>query len=168
MSRLFDFNLAGVEVVSESPAVTGSTKAVTKDDEVHFRPGAYQPGTPDGDLLIAHELAHVVQQRGGRGQRTGTRKELEREADRAAALVAHGRAAPILLRAEPTAAYAFDEGEAHDSSLDDAVADKEDAAARPPMTRRRTTRLPAHRSINLIHLRTTTLTTPIPGWMTMR
>jgi len=129
MSRLFDFNLAGVEVVPESPAVTGSTKAVTKDDEVHFRSGAYQPGTPDGDWLIAHELAHVVQQRGGRGERPGTRKALEREADRAATLVAHGQAAPILLRAERAVAYAFDEGEKHDSGLDDATADKEDVRA---------------------------------------
>jgi hypothetical protein len=62
MGHLLDFDLTGVEVVPESAAVTGTTKAVTKDDQVHFRPGAYQPGTADGDWLIAHELAHVVQQ----------------------------------------------------------------------------------------------------------
>ncbi|HEX7838874.1 MAG TPA: DUF4157 domain-containing protein, partial [Kofleriaceae bacterium] len=127
MSRLFGVDLTNVEVVPESPVVTGSTKAVTKGDEVHFRPGAYQPGTPEGDRLIAHELAHVVQQRGGHGERTGTRRELEREADRAAALAVRGRAAPIQLRAERAAAYAFDEGEAHDNGLDET--DQEDGSA---------------------------------------
>ena len=29
-----------------------------------FGEGEYNPGTPDGDALLAHELAHVVQQRG--------------------------------------------------------------------------------------------------------
>ncbi|HEX7841730.1 MAG TPA: DUF4157 domain-containing protein [Kofleriaceae bacterium] len=118
MSRLFGVDLTNVEVIPESPAVTGSAKAVTKEDAVHFRPGAYQPGTPEGDRLIAHELAHVVQRRGGRSERTGTRRELEREADRAAALAVGGRAAPIQLRADRATAYAFDEGEAHDGALD--------------------------------------------------
>ncbi len=31
---------------------------------IAFAPGEYQPGTPSGDRLIAHELAHVIQQRG--------------------------------------------------------------------------------------------------------
>jgi len=128
MGRLFDADLTDVKVVPESPEVTGATKAVTKDDQVHFRPGTYQPGTSEGDWLIAHELAHVVQQRGGHGERTGPRKEIEREADRAASLAVRDRAAPIQLRAERAAAYAFDDSEAHDSSLDD-TADKEDGNA---------------------------------------
>jgi hypothetical protein len=122
MSRLFGVDLTRVAVVPASPAATGATKAVTKDGEVHFRAGAYQPGTPDGDWLIAHELAHVVQQRGGRGERAGTTKQLEREADRAATLAARGHAAPIALRAQRSAAYAFNEGEAHDTDGDE-VAD---------------------------------------------
>jgi hypothetical protein len=126
MSRLFAFDVRRVAVVPESPAVTGSTKAVTKGDEVHFRPGAYQPGTPAGDRLIAHELAHVVQQQGGRGERTGTRTELEREADRAAHLVARGDTASIQLRADRTAAYAFDEGDAHEPDVEEAQLDKKD------------------------------------------
>jgi hypothetical protein len=31
---------------------------------VYFSKGSYNPGSADGDRLIAHELAHVVQQRG--------------------------------------------------------------------------------------------------------
>jgi hypothetical protein len=32
--------------------------------DVYFAKGEYSPGSADGDKLIAHELAHVVQQRG--------------------------------------------------------------------------------------------------------
>lgn len=32
--------------------------------DVHFASGAYQPGSPEGDRLIAHEVAHTVQQTG--------------------------------------------------------------------------------------------------------
>ncbi|HEU4728197.1 MAG TPA: DUF4157 domain-containing protein, partial [Kofleriaceae bacterium] len=119
MSRLFGVDLTGTRVVPASPVATGATKAVTKDGEVHFRAGAYRPGTPDGDWLIAHELAHVVQQRGGRAERAGTPREIEREADRAATFVARGWFAPIALRAQPSAAYAFHEGEAHDEVGDE-------------------------------------------------
>lgn len=36
--------------------------AVTAGREIYFREGAYQPGTRGGRQLLAHELAHVVQQ----------------------------------------------------------------------------------------------------------
>lgn len=36
--------------------------AFTIGEHIAFAPGAYQPGTVHGDALIAHELAHVVQQ----------------------------------------------------------------------------------------------------------
>jgi hypothetical protein len=39
--------------------------AVTVGTDVAFAPGQYAPGTPIGDALLAHELAHVVQQQGG-------------------------------------------------------------------------------------------------------
>lgn len=39
--------------------------AFTVGRDIVFGPGEYQPGTPIGDALIAHELAHVAQQRGG-------------------------------------------------------------------------------------------------------
>jgi hypothetical protein len=32
-------------------------------EDLTFAPGRYAPGTPQGDALLAHELAHVVQQR---------------------------------------------------------------------------------------------------------
>lgn len=38
------------------------SRAFTLGRHVAFGPGEYQPGTPAGDALLAHELAHVVQQ----------------------------------------------------------------------------------------------------------
>jgi Domain of unknown function (DUF4157) len=41
-----------------------SAKAFATGTDVYFAKGEYNPGSADGDRLIAHELAHVVQQRG--------------------------------------------------------------------------------------------------------
>ena len=41
-----------------------SAKAFATGTDVYFAKGEYSPGSTDGDRLIAHELAHVVQQRG--------------------------------------------------------------------------------------------------------
>jgi hypothetical protein len=41
-----------------------SARAFATGTDVYFAKGEYSPGSPDGDRLIAHELAHVVQQRG--------------------------------------------------------------------------------------------------------
>jgi hypothetical protein len=40
-----------------------NTRAFTIGSDVAFGAGEYRPGTPVGDALIAHELAHVIQQR---------------------------------------------------------------------------------------------------------
>src|SRR5262249_4390352 len=41
-----------------------NARAFTIGSDVAFGAGEYQPGTLIGDALIAHELAHVVQQQG--------------------------------------------------------------------------------------------------------
>jgi Domain of unknown function (DUF4157) len=41
-----------------------SARAFATGTDVYFAKGEYNPGSTDGDRLIAHELAHVVQQRG--------------------------------------------------------------------------------------------------------
>jgi hypothetical protein len=41
-----------------------SARAFATGTDVYFAQGEYAPGSSDGDRLIAHELAHVVQQRG--------------------------------------------------------------------------------------------------------
>jgi hypothetical protein len=63
-------------------------QAFTLGPHVAFAPGAYAPGTPVGDGLLAHELSHVVQQRGQTGG--GQRGAAEHEADRVAVETALG------------------------------------------------------------------------------
>ncbi|HYO49524.1 MAG TPA: DUF4157 domain-containing protein, partial [Chloroflexia bacterium] len=70
-----------------------NARAFTVGQDIAFGAGEYQPGTPVGDALIAHELAHVVQQ----GQRstaeggpvlgkieTEPQNDLEEDADKVA------------------------------------------------------------------------------------
>ncbi|TXD86234.1 DNA polymerase III subunit gamma/tau [Mitsuaria sp. TWR114] len=58
------------------------------DQAIAFGSGEFQPGTPRGDALIAHELAHVAQQDGARapdaGRDMAETPGLEEEADRSA------------------------------------------------------------------------------------
>lgn len=64
--------------------------AFTIGGDVAFAAGTYRPGTPAGDALIAHELAHVVQQAGAGPESRSTQvsgaeyRALEDDADRAA------------------------------------------------------------------------------------
>jgi hypothetical protein len=66
MSAAFGHDFSGVRVHTDSRATALSSdlnaRAFTIGSEVAFASGEYQPGTPVGDALIAHELAHVVQQ----------------------------------------------------------------------------------------------------------
>lgn len=48
---------------ADAAARSMSAAAYTVGDDIAFAAGRYQPGTPAGRALVAHELAHVVQQR---------------------------------------------------------------------------------------------------------
>ena len=41
-----------------------SARAFATGSDVYFAAGEYRPGSSEGDRLLAHELSHVVQQRG--------------------------------------------------------------------------------------------------------
>jgi len=49
---------------SADAAASVGARAYAVGQDVHFGAGHYQPGTPGGDRLIAHELAHTIQQQG--------------------------------------------------------------------------------------------------------
>jgi ribosomal protein S18 acetylase RimI-like enzyme len=75
--------------------------AFTTGNDIYFASGRYQPHTLQGQQLLGHELAHVVQQRAGRvrnplgtGLAVVLDKALEAEADRVGQLAAIARAAP--------------------------------------------------------------------------
>lgn len=50
------------ESAGASFAAEQDARAVALSDHIAFADGEYRPGTPVGDALIAHELAHVAQQ----------------------------------------------------------------------------------------------------------
>jgi len=62
-----------------------SGRAFATGTDVYFAKGEYSPGSASGDKLIAHELAHVVQQRGASTSGPLTVSQpgdaIEREAD---------------------------------------------------------------------------------------
>jgi len=94
MSSAFGYDFSGVRVHTDATAgeLSGrlNARAFTIGRDVAFAAGEYQPGTLIGDALIAHELAHVVQQGAARGaapQSKGRETDastLEVDADQAA------------------------------------------------------------------------------------
>jgi hypothetical protein len=94
MEPIFQQDFSSVRLHTDATAATLAggldARAFTVGDHVAFGAGHYHPGTVVGDALIAHELAHVVQQRAGlsRGPAPaagGGDSALERDADSAAA-----------------------------------------------------------------------------------
>jgi hypothetical protein len=82
-------------------------RAFTIGQDIAFAPGQYRPGTIEGDAILAHELAHVAQQRqsGIEAVPRDQSPELERDADQAAAgtvLSIWAAATGAARRAKPT------------------------------------------------------------------
>jgi hypothetical protein len=61
-----------------------NAKAFTVGEHIAFGTGEYRPGTIVGDVLIAHELAHVTQQSGASTGIHANHGALEQDADRSA------------------------------------------------------------------------------------
>jgi hypothetical protein len=81
-----DFGDFRIHVGPQASAI--GAVAFTIGSQIFFAPGQYQPGSPNGQALLGHELAHVVQQRAGRvrnpfggGIAVVQDHALEREAD---------------------------------------------------------------------------------------
>ena len=90
-----DFSAVRVHTGSAADNVASklNAHALTAGTDILFRSGAYKPGTQYGDRLLAHELAHVVQQRDAVTQApidAGPSDPLERAADAAADNVMKG------------------------------------------------------------------------------
>jgi hypothetical protein len=78
--------LGSVRIRTDRSTVDAGTRAVTRGEHIAFAPDAYRPGTPHGDVLLAHELAHVIQQRGSPPGTSADEPEVEADANRAATL----------------------------------------------------------------------------------
>ena len=115
MSARFGHDFSQVRIHTdaraEGAAAAMGANAYTLGSDIVFGPGKYQPGSSDGDRLLAHELTHVVQQSqsgGGDWGRTSHRGDAsEREADSLAFQVMMGQS--VSVRAAPGAAVARDE-----------------------------------------------------------
>jgi hypothetical protein len=71
-------------------------RAFTAGRDIAFGSGEYAPGTEDGQRLLAHELAHVVQQsRGGPAPDPSGEPSLEADANRSAAAAMARRTAAV-------------------------------------------------------------------------
>ena len=66
MERVLGGEFSTVRVYEGSHVSKLGALAYAQGDAIHFAPGRYRPGTPDGDRMVAHELVHVAQQRAGR------------------------------------------------------------------------------------------------------
>jgi len=77
----FGHDFSGVRIHNDSVAAKSAQSinalAYTTGNNIVFNEGQYAPGSDSGNRLLAHELTHVVQQRGGKG--TLMRKEKEND-----------------------------------------------------------------------------------------
>jgi hypothetical protein len=68
MEQAFGHSFGDVRIHADAGAAQLSgdlqARAFTVGPHIAFGPGEYRPGTPVGDALLAHELAHVIQQEG--------------------------------------------------------------------------------------------------------
>ena len=69
MEPRFGTDFSDVKVHTDSSAVQMNqdiqAQAFTHGQDIYFNSGKYSPDTNEGKSLLAHELTHVVQQRGG-------------------------------------------------------------------------------------------------------
>lgn len=73
MEKSLGADFSNIKVMeSQLPTLNGS-RAFALGNEIHFAPGQFDPHSNAGRELIGHELAHVVQQRGGRDWNGGSR-----------------------------------------------------------------------------------------------
>lgn len=63
-------NLSDVRVFEDHRPTLAGAMAYAQGPNVFFAPGQYHPHSQEGFDLLSHELAHVVQQRGGLGGRS--------------------------------------------------------------------------------------------------
>jgi hypothetical protein len=91
-------DFSDVRIHEDGEAAAMGARAFTRGSDLHFASGRYQPETHEGQRLLGHELAHVIQQRQGRvapgNGCVNADPALEREADELGARAAAANDAP--------------------------------------------------------------------------
>jgi Domain of unknown function (DUF4157) len=115
MESAFAHDLDGVRIhtgrTAAKSADSMNAQAYTVGNDIVFGPDRYAPNEVEGRQLLAHELAHVIQQRkGGAGSlgtgRSASPDSFEADADRAATGVIAGQQAHIQATGTPPAIQA--------------------------------------------------------------
>ena len=128
MERAFGHDFSGVDIHLDSREVPAGEQAFTRGRDIHFGEGAFAPDTDRGDHVLAHELAHVVQQStpsAARPPGAAVIPALEADAHQAAMSVLAGRSATVHTHAPAGLTLGFadepedkDAGETEDSPED--------------------------------------------------
>jgi hypothetical protein len=99
MEARFQHDFSGVRVQSDTEidtrAQSSGARAYTVGQQIAFRPGHYTPHTVEGKTLLAHELAHVIQQehpaaQGPRGPESEARNAAQRVTEGERATIQNG------------------------------------------------------------------------------
>ena len=112
MGPRFGHDFSQVRIHTDTRATASAqalgANAYAVGSDIVFGPGHYAPGTREGDRLIAHELAHVVQQSrqkaGESGHLSRREDESEQEAEALASQVMQGQ--DVHVQAAPQAVFA--------------------------------------------------------------
>ena len=134
-SRKFQRDLSQVSVHHDAAASHSvdrvGASAFARGSDLFVRQGAYQPYTAQGQALLAHELAHVVQQAGARSSAAGRASSSEDYARRAssdqlagAGVLDAGPVAPLSIAADTGIAIEDEEEQASVLRSDSELADK--------------------------------------------
>jgi len=97
----YDFSQVRIHADGEAQRLAGQlgARAVTVGQSTYVRPAWHRPGTTEGRELLAHELAHTVQQRSAASvleseAAISGSEQGEREAEAASKLLRHGKRLP--------------------------------------------------------------------------
>ena len=99
LERSFGLDLSAIRV-HDNPRADRLARSIRADafaagPHLFFRTGTYRPETEPGLWLLAHEVAHSVQQAEARRRQNALAENAEGLADRAAGRVLAGKAAPV-------------------------------------------------------------------------
>lgn len=98
MEAAFGHDFSAVRLHRDGEAPRGGARALTAGNDIHLAPGTRALGTLEGRHLLAHELAHVVQQHGQAPGGTTPDRGGEAAAHAAADQVAAGGRAHVAAR----------------------------------------------------------------------
>ncbi len=102
MEAVFGADLSQVRVHTGPEAVqmnsTLGARAFTHGNDLYFNQGQYQPGTRQGDHLLAHELTHVIQQGASRQDAPDVQRTIELRAPGRGEASAFDRAGELIAR----------------------------------------------------------------------